>query len=241
MSTTQSTVRTPVRQYLLPRQAAAPEGPVDVHMMYVMHHGFRRDLVMFADASAATPATDRDAWAALAARWATFSEILHHHHSGEDAGLWPRLMHAATAEERSTLEAMEAEHAGIDPVLRACAAGFERVLATSDEQAARQLAQDLAAARDGLLAHLHHEENDAMALVQKYLTTADWVRLEKGSFKKRQTLRQLAAAVPWVMHELPEEMAGRLIEEAGLPMRLLWKATRPGFERVDARARRHLS
>src|SRR3954466_5455569 len=60
MTTTQTT--TNVEQWRLPRQAAAPEGPVDVKMMYVMHHAFRRDLVMFAEAAAATPADDREVW-----------------------------------------------------------------------------------------------------------------------------------------------------------------------------------
>lgn len=31
------------RQLRLPGQAAALEGPVDLRMMYVMHHAFRRD------------------------------------------------------------------------------------------------------------------------------------------------------------------------------------------------------
>src|SRR3954447_13242617 len=111
MSTTQTSRPADVPQLLLPRQVAAPEGPVDVKMMYVMHHAFRRDLVMFADAAAATPAEDRETWQALAKRWDVFSMILHHHHSGEDAGLWPRLMEVSAPDEQSTLEDMEAEHA----------------------------------------------------------------------------------------------------------------------------------
>ena len=35
-------------QLRLPGQTAAHEGPVDMHMMYVMHHAFRRDLAAFA-------------------------------------------------------------------------------------------------------------------------------------------------------------------------------------------------
>ena len=31
-------------QLLLAGQAAAPDGPVDLTMMWAMHHGFRRDL-----------------------------------------------------------------------------------------------------------------------------------------------------------------------------------------------------
>jgi iron-sulfur cluster repair protein YtfE (RIC family) len=242
-STSRSTTsadRSPVRQYLLPRQAAAPAGPVDVRMMYVMHHAFRRDLVMFADAAARTPADDREAWTALSRRWDVFSEILHHHHSGEDTGLWPRLMQVSAPEEQSTLVAMEAEHAQIDPILTACARAFERVATATDPATAAHLAEQLAAARDSLLAHLHHEENDAMALVQKYLTTEDWEQIEVEHFRKNQSFGHLVAAVPWVMHELPDEARNDLIAEAGAPMRLLWWATRGRFARLDAQARKYL-
>jgi len=174
-TTTQATEN--VEQWRLPRQAAAPEGPVDVKMMYVMHHAFRRDLVMFAEAAAVTPADDREVWRALSRRWQIFSEILHHHHSGEDAGLWPWLLRVADADERATLDAMEAEHAEIDPILSACAKGFERVTTATD---------------------------------------------------------------PWIAHELPSDAVAELLTDAGTPMRVIWLATRRRFERLDARATRHV-
>jgi hemerythrin-like domain-containing protein len=240
MTTTQNTPAA-VRQWLLPRQVAAPVGPVDVKMMYVMHHAFRRDLVMFAAAAAATPAGDADTWVALAERWRVFSTILHHHHSGEDAGLWPRLMQDASPREQTTLEAMEAEHAEIDPILTACATGFQRVTSGTDPMAAAFLAGRLAAARDTLLAHMGHEETEAMALVQKHLTQADWDHVVEQNFDKNMPAKELLAAIPWIAHELPRYARDELLEEAGLPMRLLWLATRRRFARLDARATRHLA
>ena len=239
MSTIQTTAY--VEQWRLPRQVAAPEGPVDVKMMYVMHHAFRRDLVMFAEAAAATPADDRETWGALSRRWQVFSEILHHHHSGEDAGLWPWLTRAATADEQATLEAMEAEHAEIDPVLTACRTGFERVTTATDPAAATRLAERLAAARDTLLAHMGHEESEAMALVQRYMTQADWDHVVEENFDKNVPVKELLAAVPWIAHELPVYARDELLVEAGLPMKLLWFATRRRFARLDARATRHLA
>ena len=106
-------------QLVLPGQAAAPEGPVDMAGMWVMHHAFRRDLAAFAEAVPATPVHDRATWQALEARWGRFAEVLHHHHSGEDAGLWPLLGARAGLAERATLDAMEADHETIDPLLSA--------------------------------------------------------------------------------------------------------------------------
>ncbi|NUR05609.1 MAG: hemerythrin domain-containing protein [Nocardioidaceae bacterium] len=241
MSTTESTRRADVPQLRLPRQVAAPDGPVDVTMMYVMHHAFRRDLVMFAEAAAATPATDRVTWSALAKRWAVFSEILHHHHSGEDAGLWPWLMRVATEDEQATLEEMEAEHEQIDPILRDCARGFERVTTSDDARAAAYLAERLAAARDTLLAHMGHEETDAMALVQTYMTQDDWDQVVEANFDKKVEPRLLLAAVPWIAYELPRPVVDRLLAEAGAPMKLVHLATRRRFERLQERATRYVA
>jgi hypothetical protein len=68
-----------------------------------------------------------------------------------------------------------------------------------------------------------------MVLVQKYLTTEDWERLEVEHFRKKEGFALLAAVVPWIMHELPDGQRDDLVAEAGLPMRLLWRATRGGF------------
>jgi hemerythrin-like domain-containing protein len=240
MSTTQTTRPADVPQLRLPRQVGSPAGPVDVKMMYVMHHAFRRDLVMFADAAAVTPAVDRDAWSALARRWAVFSEILHHHHSGEDAGLWPWLMRAANPEEQATLEAMEAEHGQIDPILTACATGFETVLRTGAQADADRLAERLAAARDCLLAHMGHEESDAMALVQKHMTQQDWDHVVENNFDKKVEPRLLLAVVPWIAYELPGPVVAELLSEAGLPMKVVYALTRRRFQRLQDRATAHL-
>ena len=121
-------------QLMLPGQAAAPGGPVDMTVMYLMHHAFRRDLTRFAAAVPRTPLDDHATWVALAERWERFSEILHHHHSGEDAGIWPFLLGRADASERETLLAMEAEHEKIDPLLRSAADGFALAVMGKGEQ-----------------------------------------------------------------------------------------------------------
>ena len=229
-----------VEQYLLPRQVAAPPGPVDARMMYVMHFAFRRDLQMFADAALATPVEDHDAWEALARRWALFGSNLHHHHAGEDAGLWPLLLEYAAPGERQVLDDMEAEHALIDPILASCATGFDHVLA-GDDAARATLARDLAPARDCLAEHLRHEETTAMALVQKYLTQQQWDDMAEEHFGKRQSFRELLATLPWVAHEMPRAELDGLVVQAGRPFGLLLRLTRPRFERVQARATRHLT
>ena len=74
-----------------------------------------------------------------------FATALHHHHSGEDAGLWPLLLSRADAAGRTLLEAMEAEHGEIDPILQACAAGFARLAERPDADARAALVVRLVA------------------------------------------------------------------------------------------------
>ncbi|NRQ40509.1 hemerythrin domain-containing protein [Nonomuraea sp. NN258] len=238
--------RTPA-QLLLPGQAAAPPGPVDLVAMYVMHHAFRRDLNAFAAAVERTPVHDRATWRALDVRWGRFSAILHHHHSGEDAGLWPLLLSRADAAGdragRETLEAMEAEHAEIDPLLESCATGFRRLAAAPDPDARDALEVRVRAVRERLARHLEHEERDALVLVQRHLTHADWERLEKEHFKGKHGPRELAFAASWAVHGLPRASLRRVIDSmAGRPLELVWRLLwRRPFERRERAAFRYLN
>jgi hypothetical protein len=58
----------------------------------------------------------------------------------------------------ATLEAMEAEHAEVDPLLESCAVGFGRLAAEADRDARDALEVRVVALRDRLGHHLAHEE-----------------------------------------------------------------------------------
>ncbi len=224
-------------QLRLPGQTAAHPGPIDMTMMYVMHHAFRRDLEAFATAAGTTPASDRRAWKAMAERWEIFSSALHHHHSGEDAGLWPALMDRADEEGRATLEAMEAEHSEIDPILEACAAGFRRLAEQSDDDARAALAVRLVAARERLAEHLKHEETEAIALIQELLTAEEWEAITKEHFDADISFREILALVPWVAHRLPESALRELFAKPGGSVhRVMLLLTRRRFARLEAAA-----
>ena len=240
-----STLRTRAGQLLLPGQAAAPDGPVDLTMMWVMHHAFRRDLAAFTRAAAATPVDDRRTWRALDARWRMFATFLHHHHTGEDTGLWPLLLDRVDAAgdrvARATLEAMAAEHAGIDPLLEQCAAGFARLATAPDEDVRQTLRTTVAAARDHLGRHLAHEERGAMAILQSHLTHADWERVGAEHFEPAYSPRDLLTLAAWVLHELPPEAVARVRQQRkGRPLVALWRVVlRRPFERRERRAFRY--
>jgi Hemerythrin HHE cation binding domain len=234
-----STTTTHPRQVRLPGQAAAHEGPVDMTLMYVMHHAFRRDLEAFARTVPETPVEDRETWQALAVRWERFSVPLHHHHHGEDTWLWPALMERVSEEDRATLEAMEAEHADIDPALEACAAGFARLAEHPDADARAALSVRLTAVREALGRHLFHEETETIALIQEVMTQAEFEEVDEH-FKEGLTLGLLARTVPWALHGLPGTTLEELFTHTGRMHKVLWLVTRRSFERLDQKAFRYL-
>jgi hypothetical protein len=234
-----TTTGTPT-QLMLPGQAAAPEGPVDLVGMWVMHHAFRRDLAAFADAVAATPVQDRATWRALEARWGRFADVLHHHHSAEDAGLWPGLRERAGVAGAATLDAMQADHEAIDPLMKACALGFAALAAGAGADARAALVVRISAAREALLRHLAAEESQAMPMVQAHLTRADWERMEAEHFKPAYPPREIPWTLSWAMHGLPAAARRRLAGSAGPVLLLVWKLVlRRTFERGERRAFRY--
>lgn len=226
-------------QIRLAGQAAAADGPLDLTMMYVMHHAFRRDLAAFAVAAERTSAADKPAWRALVGRWDLFTTVLHHHHRGEDAGIWPLLAVRVPPEDRATLEAMEAEHGRIDPLLRRVD-GFLRDLArpaTLSESAGRvQLVDALRCARDLLDTHLAHEEEQAIPLMQHYIRPEEMDRVERLHFRRGLSPRQVLATVPWALDGLPDGVRESALDLTGPAYRLAWAVTRRRFARRDALA-----
>lgn len=226
----------------LPGQAHVAEGPLDLNGMYMAHHAFRRDLARFAVAARQTPLEDAEVWRALAVRWAQFSGILHHHHTTEDDALWPQLLEIVDARGdaagRATLEAMEAEHSVIDPMLAGCAAGFAAMAQTPDAATRDRLAQTAETARDTLSDHMGHEEREALPLVQELLSTEGWGRVEKAAGEGK-SVKELFFLVPWVADGLTAEQLETAFRSVGKPFTWLLALTRGGYARREAIAFRY--
>nr|WP_281371586.1 hemerythrin domain-containing protein [Petropleomorpha daqingensis] len=177
--------------------------------MYLMHRAFRRDLTLFAQVAGVVPAADRERWQLVARRFEFFSTVLHKHHSGEDRALWPLL--AERGADATVLDALEAEHAVIDPLLASVTADLRALADGSGNEATHaRLAGTTVDLRDALLAHLAHEESDGMTLVQRHLTDEDWLRLDEEVFKKDYSPREIPAVAGWVASGLPVEDVRRM-------------------------------
>jgi iron-sulfur cluster repair protein YtfE (RIC family) len=224
--------------FLLPGQAAAPDGPVDLTVMYAIHHGFRRDLGDFVAAVERLGSRDTSRGAALAGRWGLFERILHNHHTEEDELVWPLIRARATqAGDRDALDLldeMEAEHEAIDPLLAACAAGFN-ALAARHHTVRDHLAENLRDLREHLDAHLAHEERDAIAVLQRHVTAALWKPVDQ-QLRRRTPPRDALLLVPWVYKGLDDRARSVLSGHAGPIFGVLGRLGARRFRRLDAAA-----
>jgi Hemerythrin HHE cation binding domain len=146
------------------------EYKLDMSMMFAIHDALRRELVQVTRIAAL-----RDDNPGLLLRaalgWELFKKFLTVHHQTEDDVLWPtlRAQVAGHPDRLALADALEAEHAVIEPLLTAIDAaaadpdyGYQRLGDITDELAVK------------LSAHLTHEENDGLALIDASLTPRQW-------------------------------------------------------------------
>jgi Hemerythrin HHE cation binding domain len=143
---------------------------LDMSMMLAMHDALRRELVQVGRIAARRDDhPGRRLHAALG--WELFKKSLTVHHQAEDDALWPplRARVAGQPDQVALVDALEAEHAAIGPLLAATDAaaadpdrGDQRFGDVIDEPAGR------------LTAHLAHEETGGLPLIDASLTPAGW-------------------------------------------------------------------
>jgi hypothetical protein len=187
-------------------------GQVDFTLMYVAHGAFKRDLQRLSTAVGRRRSSDP----AVRAGWDTFKNQLHIHHHAEDRSLWPALRQKATGpDDVGVLDLMEAEHASIDPLLSRVDTSF----AAEDQADLEASVQTLTAA---LTAHVEHEENQALPLVETFLGPKGWAEFRR-TIGKTQGLRGGAEFVPWMLDDTPATTRKRVLAMLPPPVRLLYR------------------
>lgn len=201
---------------------------LDMTMMYAMHDALRRELVRIARI---TERADDDPRRVLrtAAGWEMFKAYLRVHHTSEDDAVWP-VMYRALVErpdDLALLDAMESEHAAIDPLLES----VDAALADRDSGPERLggLVDALTAALTG---HLVHEENEALRLIDTTLTEQQWQHF--GALHGRRIGTDASRYLPWLLDGAsPERTAlvlGRFPEQLLAAYRDEW---RPAYARLN--------
>lgn len=202
-------------------------GDADLTIMMAAHEALRRDLVGLAHAAGDAGRAGAARGEAVQRGWAVFQRQLHIHHTAEDELIWPalrqRLAHSDAA--RSVLDAMEAEHQQIDPVLAAVTRAMGQP--GGDGGALGDTVDVLTMALHG---HLAHEEREALPLIGIALTAAEWRAV--GRRIGVQNLRHAPEMFAWMLDGADPEQARAAVGTLPPPARVLYRTVwRPRFAR----------
>jgi hypothetical protein len=96
--------------------AESDDAPADTTMMSVVHDALRRDLARTTAALAESPPPDAERRVAIGRHVTWMMDFLHHHHDGEDRGLWP-LVRQRNPAAGELLDGMEADHRHLVPLI----------------------------------------------------------------------------------------------------------------------------
>jgi Hemerythrin HHE cation binding domain len=191
-------------------------GDADLTIMLAAHDAFRRDLTRLARTAAAADLSDPARRQSVAAGWELFKHQLHLHHTAEDELIWPvlrpRLAHSPAAQD--TLDAMEAEHEQIDPLL----AAVDAELAGGD-----RAADVIDALTSALTGHLAHEERDGLPLIGVALTAAQWRGVGR-KIASKNGLSNGSEMFAWMLDGADREHTAATLGQLPPPLRVLYRA-----------------
>lgn len=181
---------------------------LDMTTMFTYHDALRRDLAHVGRMTARCEG------------WELFTRFLHVHHTAEDEALWPvaRQALADRPDDLALLDAMEAEHAGLAPLLDTIDAALDRGGSAPDARA------DLAVR---LREHLTHEEDAALPVIDRTLDEEQW--LQFGEASAQAVGPDMPTFLPWLLDgadgERIEAILDHLPEPAQQAYRNDWQPT----------------
>jgi Hemerythrin HHE cation binding domain len=196
--------------------------------MYVMHAALRRDLERIARVTA-RPDDDPKHVLRTAVGWEMFKSYLHAHHTAEDDLLWPPMRKALADDSDGValLDAMEAEHAAIDPLM----AAIDAALVDRDSGPHRlgELTDALAVALRG---HLDHEEAEGLVLVDATVTPEQWRAFSAEGGKRIGG--DVHRFMPWLLDDASPEVTATVLGLLPPPVKQAYRDEwQPAFARLS--------
>ena len=161
-----------------PDRAAARTGPdralVDVRDMIVVHTAMLREFRLAAAAVTRTPPGDRRQVRAVAGHLRFLCDMLHHHHDGEDALLWPKLRQRTPRSAGRLIDGVEAQHRDLDAAVQRVQDLRDAWSGQPDVTHRDRLAAELDKLHALLSDHLDLEERALLPLAASALTVEEW-------------------------------------------------------------------
>ena len=210
-------------------------------MNRVFHAALRRDLERATNSLTASRHPTPAERAALAEHVDLVLALLHHHHTGEDTGLWP-LVRRRAPDLGSQLDMMEAEHASVAGAIVATRAAARQHAATNDPSAAqRLLRKSLVELTDVLLPHFDHEETEVMPRVMRALSDRDWSVVSRQGLRNWNSFAVAGTGFVWMADGMAQKDREVFNKQVSAVFRwLIDKRYGPAYRRRTALAFGHI-
>ena len=205
----------------------------DTQDMVIVHRVFRREFGLIPAMVRAVGAGDVPRAAAVGAHVRELCGMLHHHHTGEDELVWPKLATRATIDD-DLLVRMEQQHAEVEGLLNeldGLVPAWERAADTPTGERIASVVEQLHAA---LVAHLDEEEKRILPLCAEHMTAQEWGEIGQRGMAGMDKSRLLVVLGHILEDASPEERKG-FLSHVPPPARLAYKVVgRRKFEREVA-------
>jgi hemerythrin-like domain-containing protein len=173
-------------------------------MMGIVHGALLRDLARTRDVLEVAPGPVGGQREAVGRHVLWMMAFLHAHHTSEDDGLWPLVLsrNPAAAE---LLASLEDDHRLVAPAARTVSERAADYRDSTDDASRERLDDALAQLATVLEPHLEREVVEAMPVVERSITQAEWDDVERRFNLTTKSMRQLAMEGHWLLDGLDDE------------------------------------
>lgn len=197
--------------------------------MVIVHRLFRREYRLAPQLVRAVADGDTARAAVVGAHLTELGEMLHHHHTGEDELVWPRLHERASLQD-ALISRMEREHERVDALLAQVADGLAAWTPTAAATARDELAGALEALEQQLAAHLDGEEREVLPIIEEHLTMEEWAEVGQRGAAGLPRARMLVL-LGGILEDASEAERRAFLGHLPPPVRVLYKVV--GKRRYD--------
>jgi len=168
----------------------------DVRGMYTVHTMIRREFALLPGLVRGVAPHDKERTKIVTDHVRLLVLLVHEHHSGEDAVLWPNLLIRAPKEIDPVVHLVEGHHEGIEAI----SLEIDTLLAPWTDSVASDASEALADALERLAAalyeHMALEEKLILPLVERHIFASEWDRMvEDGALRIPPEFRALVVGL----------------------------------------------
>ncbi len=200
----------------------------DLTTYRIVHRGLRHGAHRLAAAGARLDPTDARRVAAFAAYWRGYAGEVLHHHGVEDDVFFPALVETV-AVGAEALEAIGGDHEHLDVLMDAITA---RIAELETGGGTEELCRLLAELADHMETHLAVEDADLLPLFERHFTAEAYEALEAQALEDVGLGKQAFFTVPFIVGSATPAERFRLLADAPLPLRVVYRLTRRRHARL---------